>query len=192
MSTALLHKLASASFFAGSCLALNSCEALKFIRGQAGIRKAQIAQARVETNSLVIAIHAYHDDHASLPSVEDPENDVHMTTGTELMGVLTGTDKDGNPRQERYFQGPEAVDGKGGLSWEAGKDGQRSVRLLDPWGNEYHLLFDSDFDDEIADPFDRAKRLFGRKAIAWSAGPDGKTNPEARHEDNADNVFSWK
>ena len=191
MSVASCCKVASATLSLGACLAVNSCEALNFIREQAGIRKAQIVRARMTANNLVFAVRAYHDDNASLPPVEAPGNKPSLTTGPKLMGVLTGLDNDRNPKQERYYQGPLAAGGKGGLSWEEA-DGEPSVRLLDPWGNEYFMSFDSDFDDKIADPFNPAKPLRGLIAIAWSAGPDGKTHPDPLHDDNADNVFSWK
>ena len=192
MSATPFRKLASASFFLVACLALDSCEALKFIRGKAALRKAQIAQARLDANSLVVSVQAYHLDRASFPAAGDAGEDMRITTGTKLMSILTGSSKKHNPRKIKYFQSREAVGGKGGLSWEL-DDGRRSVRLLDPWGNEYFALFDSDLDGGITDPFDPEKKLLrGHKVIAWSAGPDRKTNPDPRHEDNADNIFSWR
>ncbi len=57
-----------------------------------------------------------------------------------------------NPRQQKYFEQPKATDSKNprdgfvdGSEFPAGKVGQ----LMDPWGNEYCIVLDTDGDDVI-------------------------------------------
>ena len=124
-----------------------------------------------------------------------------VPTTNELMDQLYGFDTDSNPKEERYFQGKDAK-GKtqegayGGLFFTG-----RSVELFDAWrktgtaanNRHYYLLMDVDFDEEIVDPFDANKPLFGRKAIAWSTGKDGQyTTGQATADKNRDNVYSWR
>ena len=75
------------------------------------------------------------------------------------------------------------------------------MELFDAWrktgtaanNRHYYLLMDVDFDEEIGDPFDANKPLFGRKAIAWSTGKDGQyTTGQATADKNRDNVYSWR
>lgn len=189
MSSPLLQKLASASFFMFGAVALNSCEAIGFVRGQAAVQKAQIAKARVHVHGLVVSVHAYRDDYNAFPAIAPGlEEDLEITSGPKLIDVLLGFDGENNPKRVRYFQAGDAVNGHGGLVF---REDQQSAKLIDPWGQEYFVLFDSDYDDELAEPF-TGKALEGRSVIAWSAGPNGRTNPDPAHKDNADNIYSWK
>ena len=118
-----------------------------------------------------------------------------------LMDQLVGFDKENNTKGVRYFQGKDAK-GKsqngayGGLFYT-----ENSVELFDAWrkkgaaanNRHYFLLMDVDFDDEITDPFDAAKPIRGRKAIAWSSGRDGQyTTGQSTASKNRDNVYSWR
>lgn len=56
--------------------------------------------------------------------------------------------------------------------------------FLDPWGQPYEMVFDTDFDNvcEVADSV--YGRLMGEGMVIWSSGPD-------RLSETADDIRSW-
>ena len=175
--------------------------ALGFGAGGAVMNQAKKTVATSDCSNLVQAVQAFYDDNNKFPEAPEAGQAPGAPTTNELMDQLYGFDKDNNPKEERYFQGKDAKgktkDGAyGGLFFTG-----RSVELFDAWrktGNaannrHYFLLMDLDFDDEIVDPFDSNKPVFGKKVIAWSTGRDGQyTNGQATAEKNRDNVYSWR
>ena len=54
-------------------------------------------------------------------------------------------------------------------------------------------MLDGDYDDEMNDPFNSGKPLYGRRAIAWCTGKDGEyTLGQQTNAKNRDNVYSWQ
>ena len=176
--------------------------AMGFSAGSAVMNAAKKTVATNDCTNLVHAIQTYYDDYNYLPEAPESATAPGAPTTNNLMDQLTGFDKDNNPKEVRYFQGKDAK-GKtqngayGGLFYT-----ERSVELFDAWkksGNaatnrHYFVIMDYDLDDEMVDPFNSAKPLYGgRKAIAWSSGPDGQyTTGQATHSKNRDNVYSWR
>ena len=175
--------------------------ALGFGAGGAVMNQAKKTVATNDCTNLVQAVQAFYDDNNYLPEAPEAAQAPGVPTPNELMDQLYGFDTDSNPKEERYFQGKDAK-GKtqegayGGLFFTG-----RSVELFDAWrktgtaanNRHYYLLMDVDFDEEIVDPFDANKPLFGRKAIAWSTGKDGQyTTGQATADKNRDNVYSWR
>ena len=175
--------------------------ALGFGAGGAVMNQAKKTVATNDCTNLVQAVQAFYDDNTYLPEAPEAAQAPGVPTTNELMDQLYGFDTDSNPKEERYFQGKDAK-GKtqegayGGLFFTG-----RSVELFDAWrktgtaanNRHYYLLMDVDFDEEIVDPFDANKPLFGRKAIAWSTGKDGQyTTGQATADKNRDNVYSWR
>lgn len=64
---------------------------------------------------------------------------------------------------------------KAGQAWIQGKEAQ--ARIVDPWGNFYRFRTG---DQAINPDYD-----------LWSAGPDGKTNPDPKHKDSLDDIKNW-
>ena len=175
--------------------------ALGFGAGGAVMNQAKKTVATNDCTNLVQAVQAFYDDNNYLPEAPEAAQAPGVPTTNELMDQLYGFDTDSNPKEERYFQGKDAK-GKtqegayGGLFFTG-----RSVELFDAWrktgtaanNRHYYLLMDVDFDEEIVDPFNANKPLFGRKAIAWSTGKDGQyTTGQATADKNRDNVYSWR
>ncbi len=175
--------------------------ALGFGAGGAVLNNAKKTVAANDCTNLVQAVQAFYDDNNYLPEAAEAAQAPGAPTTNELMDQLCGFDEDSNPKKERYYSGKDAK-GKtqqgayGGLFYTG-----RSVELFDAWrktGNaasnrHYFLLMDNDLDDELVDPFDANKPLYGRMAIAWSTGRDGQyTSGQANAEKNRDNVYSWR
>ena len=102
----------------------------------------------------------------------------------------------------RYYSGKAAKGSSkskayGGLFYT----GKSSVDLFNAWkaksgtsdeARYYQVIMDTNYDDEIDDPFNSGRSIYNRRAIVWSMGQDGQ---EARgrenDEKNRDNVYSW-
>ncbi|HCQ33941.1 MAG TPA: hypothetical protein DIV54_10615 [Verrucomicrobiales bacterium] len=177
--------------------------AMGFSAGGAVMNTAKKTVATNDCTNLVQAVQAFYDDYNYLPDAPEAGTAPGTPTTAPLMNQLVGFDSENNPKEVRYFQGKDAK-GKtqtgayGGLFYA---EGARSVELFDAWkksGNaasnrHYFLVMDIDLDEELVDPFDAAKPLFGRRAIAWSSGRDGQyTTGQARATKNRDNVYSWR
>ncbi len=175
--------------------------AMGFGAGAAVMNTAKKTVATNDCTNLVLAVENFYDDYNYLPEAPEAGTAPGAPTVNALMDQLVGFDKENNPREERYFQGKEAK-GKnqngayGGLFYT-----ERSVELFDAWrkkgaaatNRHYFLLMDVDFNDEITDPFDAAKPIRGRQAIAWSSGRDGQyTTGQSTASKNRDNVYSWR
>ncbi|MDR0931717.1 MAG: prepilin-type N-terminal cleavage/methylation domain-containing protein [Victivallales bacterium] len=67
---------------------------------------------------------------------------------------------------------------------------------LDPWGNPYVIIINTDFSDQIKRPDDSNKKISG-KAVVYSWGPNGvddngKNAAEGTGSGNEDDIVSWK
>lgn len=161
-----------------ACLALAGCKESD-AESEATL-KARHEAATFGCWMIAQAIAQFYDEYNYLPDVAGRET---FPTGPALINILTGTNVEENPKKVNYLLSNLANLKAGGLDSES--------KLLDPWGNEYFVIMDADYDVEIANPFG-TKPIYGRRSIAWSAGPDGKTNRDPQHAENADNVYSWK
>ena len=175
--------------------------AMGFGGGAAVMKAAKKTVAKNDCTSIILAIQSYYDDYNTLPEAPEAGTAPGAPTTNELMDQLVGFDKESNPKEERYFQGKDAK-GKtqngayGGLFYT-----NRSVELFDAWkksgtaatNRHYFVLMDIDLDDEITDPFDATKPLYGRRVVVWTTGPDGQfTTGQATATKNRDNVYSWR
>ena len=71
---------------------------------------------------------------------------------------------------------------------------------MDPWGKPYMIRIDTNFDNQLSNPYSKnagyATLNYG--AIAWSFGPDqqsnsvGGTGGDKNSGTNADDVLSWQ
>ena len=176
--------------------------AMGFGAGMMAIDKAKKAAALNDCTNLVQAVQAYYDDYSSLPDVQAAATAPGAKTEPTLMNILVGFDEQQNPKKTRFFQGRDAK----GTSSERAYNGifytQSSAELFDPWRkvsgssrNErhYYVMMDLDYNEELEDPFGNSRPLYGKQAIAWCTGKDGKyTSGNTTSTDNRDNVYSWK
>jgi hypothetical protein len=85
-----------------------------------------------------------------------------------------------NAQYPFFVDAPETRDGKGGY-YE--KDGE--WRLVDGWGNPFHLIVDTNKDQRIQNPVSAPLEWIEKRILIYSAGPDG--DPETWE----DNIRSW-
>jgi prepilin-type N-terminal cleavage/methylation domain-containing protein len=148
------------------------------------IKKVRIGRARTEMASLITAIKMYESEYDLLPikytAVDSAELDNSATPPQydELISFLsqTGSYKaNGNLRKNKML------------------DVKRPGEYKDPWGKDYHVVFDTNADGSISstsvDGMVDGKDL-PYSIIVWSDGPDKEFNTSDANSANKDNVYS--
>ncbi len=153
-------------------------------------RRAQEATAKTEVSSIVAAIKAYRQQYNKLPLKLTKQNN-NKPTGkvtpdeyVDFMEMLCGKNVSGtNPRQTKFLT-PRAKD-----SAKAGGGTVVPAVWLDPWGREYRIFLDEDYDNKVDV---NADELHG-DIFVYSLGIDGDETPGKKNneEKNKDNVTSW-
>ena len=177
--------------------------ALGFGAGAMAINNARKLTAKNECTNLIHGVNGYFDEYSHFPDLSNGgggDEDVDSLTDSTVMNILLGIGEgeDQNPKRIKYFSGKEA---KGATGREYGgllRTGN-SAELFDAWRKiesgmtrHYQIIWDSNYDDELQDPFNTEKPLY-QTVIAWSTGKDGQeTRGKTSDTDNRDNVYSWK
>ncbi len=140
------------------------------------------------------AITSFYSDynHLPLPLLSNSADWAGTLDEPGLLSCLSGDSN--NPRKLNYIDGlrtAQLVDGQYINGIHFGDDPDHTT-LTDPWGHPYRILMDTDDDGAILNPATSAlpnvhlpKQIRGKRAIIWSAGPDGDFNTWA------DNPQSW-
>jgi prepilin-type N-terminal cleavage/methylation domain-containing protein len=184
--------------------------AMGFGVGASAIKRAKNLTDRAAATALSQAIEGYFDEYSTLPEVAGAgaggNTDVKVISDSDLMNILMAFGADGedkNPKEIRYYSGKTAKGSNkdsayGGLFYT----GNSSVDLFNAWkaksstSNEaryYQVLMDTNYDDEITDPFKNGRSIFNRRSLIWSMGADGEEAPgRETDQKNRDNVYSWK
>jgi prepilin-type N-terminal cleavage/methylation domain-containing protein len=160
---------------------------------------ARKAKAKNDLVQLVTATRAYYSEYGRYPSPSAEAGRDSVFSGGEasnadLCNILRAVADDDqlNPRQIIFLEAPPAKksgNSRGGI----GKDGT----FFDPWGNEYVVFVDSDYDHsltKILGRFYSGEDVSLRVGVAAvSPGKDGKwgTNGNGKLE-GSDDVVSWQ
>ncbi len=149
--------------------------------------QAKKTRAKAEMNALKIAISQYEATYGYLPvktgtdvRVNDTENEYDR-----LIAFLSQTDKVGNTYK-----------GTGNLRGIKLLDVNKSGFYQDPWGENYWVVLDADYDGSIASNVKGMAVTVPSSVVIWSKGPDKKDDANASSKDNQDNLYSaeteWK
>jgi prepilin-type N-terminal cleavage/methylation domain-containing protein len=152
---------------------------------------AKRTQAKNDLVQIVTATTAYYTEYGTYPNPATSTSDVTFgTSGTpnnQLFNELRGTeDAQSNLRRIAFISPPIAKDAnnpKGGI-------GPNDGRWYDPWGTQYQIRLDTDYDGKVASPYSGD---VDQGVIAWSLGKDrdggsgDKNVPPAK-----DDVISWQ
>lgn len=130
--------------------------------GSKVVRSARInakkAQAQVEMQSIETAVKAYVNKYGKLPLDEDqqgkPEQKVDEVYSRNTILMLTGD----NPAAMVFLETP--VEG----------DSQPLGTFLDPWGEQYLVQLDSDYDGQVDISIDGRNETVRRKVAVISIG----------------------
>jgi len=136
--------------------------------------QAKRAEAMNEVTQLKNAISVYELEYAKLPFQARNAGDADLRMDTfkdNLISVLSGYNIDGlNPRKQAFYQGKRARgrDSQKPTSGVFGAD--EKLKLADPWGNAYSIVFDSNYDLTLKGlPGTEGKEVRASVAV-WSTG----------------------
>lgn len=165
-----------------------------FQAGAFAIRKAKQVKALAVCTEMEQAIQRFYDDNGTMPTQVTSEQiiDSNSAEGLNILQVLldqeTGTPVL-NAKGIKYLnvkQGDNDIDG---LIYSA--DGTTVEGLYDPWGGDYRIVIDGDFDESISVLPKGAStaRQLQRRVAVWSDGPDGVEDGSAGSVN--DDVTTW-
>jgi prepilin-type N-terminal cleavage/methylation domain-containing protein len=151
------------------------------------MKNMRVTQTRVLAVSLQNSVKGYYTEYQKypVPSTGGSETEA-IRTDSMLIPALMGKDPITNPRQIPFL--PELKDatetGKYGLIMEGG--GATSARVVDSWGEEYFVIMDLDYNNEVENPdVDSASSTLYQTILVYSGGEDREP------ENWDDNVMSW-
>ncbi len=123
------------------------------------------------------AINSFSADYGHLPISPGTADWEGTMDDPGLLSALAASSKDptNNPRHLNYLEGMQQAKSNGGhpingIDYEADAE---NPKLYDPWGHAYRVRLDVDGDEELSNPAGQPPIIRGKKAIIWSAGPDG-------------------
>ncbi len=140
------------------------------------------------------SIQNYFGEYDTLPDKGEGGDFEGDTKAGAFIGVLADAnpqDSTKNPKHIKFLEGlKQAKRGSNGLPQDGiDLDTDPTMPTIwDPWGQEYKVVMDTDFNGEIENPDNSdtlVKKIRGKKAIVYSAGADGNW------ETWNDNAKSW-
>ncbi|HOG49715.1 MAG TPA: hypothetical protein PKY10_03935 [Lentisphaeria bacterium] len=155
-------------------------------------KKADQTKAKAEITTLVNAIKQFESTYGVLPvpatytegdaiSATAYEDLILMLQGETLLNSSFGaSNANPNTRKIRFL---DVV-------------GNTPGEYLDPWDQNYNVIFDSNYNGEIPAVPDGISLPTGITTlrfsiVVWSSGPDATSSPTANHKSNRDNVYSF-
>ena len=180
--------------------------------------QARKAEAKTACTAIVAAVKAYNTEYGKYPvlnltgnpdlwygdkSLAPNDNNILFGALRPKAGVTT-TGVDYNPRKIVFFEGKDASNlaaPKGGFA-PTGSTSGTVGGFYDPWGSEYHVLIDADYDNVISNvphaDFKGATKGPQSGCVAFSTGKDnivGSAKTAGNYKsgsDTSDDILSWQ
>jgi len=133
--------------------------ALLFPAINAAMKRADITRAKTEMNNIKTAILSYYKDYGFMPAPgrngsQDSDYGMKQLPGNStpddqsiVMNILTARDTTNNPNRKVYLQIPE--ESLVGVDMNGDSYTPANNYFLDPWGNPYQIIMDTDADTVI-------------------------------------------
>ena len=154
-------------------------------RSEAALEQARRSEANNEVTQIKNAISAYELEYSKLPfaSGTGGEGDLQMDSFQDnIISVLSGYNVDGlNPRKKPFYQGKRAKDAKTSKKPKGGVFGtDEQLQLSDPWGREYYIKIDSNYDNILEDLPGAEDEEVRASVAVWTRGKpkDGEDLPK--------------
>ncbi|MDP6859038.1 MAG: prepilin-type N-terminal cleavage/methylation domain-containing protein [Verrucomicrobiales bacterium] len=151
------------------------------------MEQARRSEANNEVTQLKAAIGSYELEYSKLPfaSGSGGEGDLRMDTFQDnIISVLAGYNVDGlNPRKKAFYTGKRAKDAKTAKKPRGGVFGtDEQLQLADPWGREYYIVIDSNYDNILEDLPGAEDEEVRASVAVWSRGKqkDGEDLPKEK------------
>lgn len=155
--------------------------AMAFPGAKGVLDKARKAGAQNQALQVRSAISAYYTEYRRYPIPGGSSGgESTLRSDNTLMDILLGAEGNKfNPRGIAFFAGKKAKGGgsnaKGGLVMSGNGGGF----LVDPWGEQFYVIMDTDYNNRVVAPFSKSGQSDGNNTvpdgvIVWSTGPDGR------------------
>ena len=170
---------------------------------QGVLNQAKRTQAKSDLMQIVTAVNAYFAEYGKYPRTPTVPGDITYgaaTANDQLFNELRSVAATENPRGIVFLSPPDAKDvnnPRAGISSAPATAGQ----YFDPWGKPYLIRIDTDYDNQVANPFSQnagSAPFLRSGVIAWSFGRDAlsqSTTTPATDKDigtNKDDIISWQ
>lgn len=183
--------------------------ALLFPAIKSAMLKAETTKARVHISNLETAFKSYQTEYGRWPANEDASSTAPyystIFVSSRLIGLLRGEDNSGtiaantdaNPRIVHYNGNPRHIVFLEFKAADFTIPSANITNFVDPWKTVYFCRFDSDYDNQVENPFvtpTTPPTVVKAGFLVWSYGPDaqwdlnGDVPPSPL---NKDNVKSW-
>ena len=164
---------------------------------------AKKAQAKSDLVQIVTAVTAYYTEYGRYPLTPGTPADTTFgatTTNAQLFNELRSVNALQNPRGIIFLSPPDVKDAnnpRAGIGSSPATAGQ----YFDPWGKPYLVRIDTDYDNQVGNPYSQnagSAPLLRTGVIAWSLGKDTlsqsiSTTPADKNTGtNKDDVISWQ
>jgi len=161
--------------------------------------QAKRMQAKNDLVQITAAVNAYLTEYGKYPLTPNPPSDTTYgigITNDQLFNVLRGLSLVGNPRRIVFLSPPDAKDP---IHPHSGMNG--TGQYLDPWGVPYLVRVDTDYDNQVSNPYAQnagSAPYLRSGVIAWSFGKDtlsqSTTVPPVDKNSgvNKDDIISWQ
>ena len=162
--------------------------------------QARRTQARNDLLQIITAVNAYYAEYGRYPLTPPTASDTThgLTTSNDLLfNELRSVNALQNPRRIVFLSLPDAKDPNNPRSGIG--SGATAGQYFDPWGKPYVIRLDTDYDNQVANPY--ARNAGGAPlrsgVIAWSFGKDGLSQSTTASADketgtNKDDIISWQ
>lgn len=137
---------------------------------------AKKGQAKNDAVQIAQSIIAYESEYGRMPDVDGTDANT-----AELLNILSGQDDENNPREIVFLEVPRAKQGKNGAQ---SSGSTISSSWKDPWGEDYEIRIDTDYEGELTAPDGNTIR---KKVLVWSQADSKKTK-----DDTDKFVKSWE
>ena len=172
--------------------------------------QARRTQAKNDLTQIITAVNAFYTEYGKYPLAAGITIDTTFGPGgapltnetlfTELRGCTAAAGSCPaaaviNTRQIAFISPPDVKDAanpRSGIGTAAANLG----RYFDPWGNNYVIRIDGDYNNQVANPYTAnagATPNLTIGVIAWSLGKDGLGGSGDKNSTNSsDDVISWQ
>ncbi len=162
--------------------------------------QAKRTQAKNDVTQIVTAVNAFYTEYGKYPLGATVETTFGPggtpATNETLFNPLRGVEPTLNPRQIVFISPPDVKDKanpRSGIGTDAANVGQ----YFDPWGKNYVVRIDADYNNQVANPYTQNAGATPLQlgVISWSLGKDGLGGQGSADKNigNADDdVISWQ
>ncbi len=164
--------------------------AMSFGAANMAINKAKRLQSTNDARNLQQGVENFAREYSRLPDfgAQGDEARTEGEAGAELLTILLGkeevSDSMQNKRQIAFVNFKENSNkNKGGLIYTNKGSGGRPEGLYDAWGNPFYIKIDTEYDNELEDPFKQGN-IIRKTVIVYSYGADKKIG-------GGDDVQTW-